>query len=161
MRNPVLRNLCREIADNLIGLSPTIRVENEFYFERGSETIVVSGKKLDDEFEVMIDNFFTKFLGVKLNPFLVGFLHELGHFWTKRVYKLDNEFFEKEMEEKSIIEAMSKFEIKSYEEILEEYYKVSSERMANDFIKLVLKSKPEVVKKYNSIFNEIDAESRY
>ena len=52
MRNPVLRNLCREIADNLIGLSPTIRVENEFYFERGSETIVVSGKKLDDEFEV-------------------------------------------------------------------------------------------------------------
>jgi len=151
-----LKKLYRNFAKELIGLDVKIKVDNNWWYLHTDQTIGVSNVTEDFETEEILEKFFRELTQKNYSTFTVGFLHELGHFFSKRAYDLKNDFFENCLMEVSTLNMIYNIDENfTKKRFLEEYYKIETERLANDFVALAVKSKPQVIEKYDKILVKI------
>jgi hypothetical protein len=87
----------------------------------------------------------------KLSAYTKGFLHELGHFWSNRVYRCDREYHNQQSLLVTTLHIEGGMKGYTMRQMMEEYYKFDAEAKANNFMKLAYNSKPEVIHRYNKI----------
>lgn len=154
-----LKKLYRNFAKELVGVDVKIKVNDSWWYQHQNDFIGVANCVENEEDEKIVADFFAEFLGqsnLDYSLFTIGFLHELGHFWSKKVYCLSNEFFIQNLNE---VQALEIFYSLSLELTPKEYYKqyaqIETEKLANDFLALAIKNKNKIVRKYDDIFYKI------
>ena len=154
MNNKTLRRIYKAFAKELLDTDIFIKVGSEFFYTHRDEKISVAKTIASDEFEMLIDNYFSA-QGYNYNAYTIGFLHELGHHWSKKAYRLTDEFFYECLLEVEFLRFHSKMIGQPYAETLVDYYQIESERLANSFLEVAHRNKSEVIKKYDRILGQV------
>jgi hypothetical protein len=149
-----MRKIYENLGKELIGQKPLVVMSDAFWFDFKKEIVAVAIHIPSDEFETLINGYFES-IGTKgLNPYTVGFLHELGHLWAKKVFRLTNAHFEKGLKDAENIDAWVSENNLSFAQGLEMYYQIQNEFLANEFVKVAVASKRNTIEKYDALISE-------
>lgn len=125
--------LFNELSEKLIGEKVEIRLEEEFSFDNMDKYITIAPFGETEEMEALISKWYGK-RNVYFSSIMIGFLHELGHYYMDKKHKLSREFYEEQCSEVHTLGIVSEIMGFSDEKHLDLYYKIEMEKMANDFV---------------------------
>jgi hypothetical protein len=149
-----MRKIYEELGFELIGKKVFVEMNDAFWFNFETEKIGVAIHIPSDRFEDLIANYFDGLGANGLNPYITGFIHELGHYWSKKVYNFTNEDFHNALLEAELLDITSDAQKWTFEETLAKYYQIQTEFCANEFLKVAIMSKRNVIEKYNARIEE-------
>lgn len=125
--------LFNELSEKLIGERIEIRLEEEFSFHNRDKYITIAPFGETEEMEALISEWYGK-RNVYFSSIMIGFLHELGHYYMDKKHKLSREFYEEQCSKVYTLGMISDIVGMSDEKHLDLYYKIEMEKMANDFV---------------------------
>lgn len=125
--------LFNELSEKLIGEKVEIRLEEEFSFDNMDKYITIAPFGETEEMEALISKWYGK-RNVYFSSIMIGFLHELGHYYMDKKHKLSREFYEEQCSKVHTLGIVSEIMGFSDEKHLDLYYKIEMEKMANDFV---------------------------
>lgn len=152
MTSKRLVKIYRQFAKELIGIDVKVKVSTSFWFSHLSKEVAVAKNVKKSEIEDLIDRYFHD-RGIHYNTYIIGFLHELGHLWSDKVYKFSDEYYMEKLQEVNWLNIT--MDENDYTGTLEKYYQIETEKLANDFMELAINTKPDIIHKYNHLFNVI------
>lgn len=125
--------LFNELSEKLIGEKVEIRLEEKFSFHNGHKYITIAPFGETEEMEALISKWYGK-RNVYFSSIMIGFLHELGHYYMDKKHKLSREFYYEQGSKVHTLGIVSDIMGISDEKHLDLYYKIEVEKMANDFV---------------------------
>ena len=125
--------LFNELSEKLIGEKVEIRLEEVFSFDNMDKYITIAPFGETEETEALISKWYGK-RNVYFSSIMIGFLHELGHYYMDKKHKLSREFYEEQCSKVHTLGIVSDIMGFSDEKHLDLYYKIEIEKMANDFV---------------------------
>lgn len=125
--------LFNELSEKLIGEKIEIRLEEVFSFHHKDKYITIAPYGEGKEVETLISEWYGK-RNVYFSSVMIGFLHELGHYYMDKKHKLSRGFYEEQASEVQTLGIVSDIMGFSDEKHLDLYYKIEVEKMANDFV---------------------------
>lgn len=128
-----LIKLFNELSEKLIGEKVEIRLEEVFSFHNRDKYITIAPYGEGKETEALISKWYSK-RNVYFSSIMIGFLHELGHYYMDKKHKLSRGFYEEQGLKVYKLRTMSGIMGISDEKHLDLYYKIEVEKMANDFV---------------------------
>lgn len=149
-----MKKMYEDFGLALIGEKINVQMTDSFWFQYSDNIIGVAVHIPSDMFEELIQNFFNSIGAEGLNAYVVGFLHELGHFWSKKVYKLDSRDFQEALLEAELLDITAEAKGWTFEETLAKYYQIQTEFCANEFVRVALQSKKDIIINFNSKIEE-------
>ena len=125
--------LFNELSEKLIGEKIEIRLENRFSFHNRHKHITIAPFGEGKEAEALISKWYSK-RNIYFSSIMIGFLHELGHYYMDKKHKLSREFYHEQASKIHTLGIVSDIMGISDEKHLDLYYKIEVEKMANDFV---------------------------
>ena len=154
MRAKSILKVYRSLAKELIGVEPIIEFDEEFAFDRSTSKIYIPMEVIRDEYEDMIDEYFSN-KGITFSNYIIGFLHELGHYYSDKSMNLTGQdYFDASIINMAIEKKVNESEI-GFLEALELYYSwIPLEKFANDFLYDVVKNHYHTINRYNKMLSQ-------
>ena len=146
--------LFNELSEKLIGEKVEIRLEKVFSFHNNDKYITIAPYGEGKEVETLISEWYGK-RNVYFSSVMIGFLHELGHYYMDKKHKLSRGFYEEQGLKVYELRMMSSIIGMSDEKHLDLYYKIEVEKMANDFVFEVSALQKNLIAEYDAKITRI------
>jgi hypothetical protein len=150
-----VKRLYRNFGKNLINDNINIKKDRAFYYDSDTHCIGVPHTLEREEVENAILKYFEKKGIVGLSSYTLGFIHELGHYYSEKRRNFTIEDFRNFHFQASLITFRYNNGDYSYSELLEVYYEIENEKLANEFVFKIYKEKLEVIKRFDRLIKYI------
>jgi hypothetical protein len=138
-----------ELTEKLINERVEIVNDNEYYFNNKDKFISINiFENINSDDSILVNNWFEK-RGVNYSSLMIGYLHELGHYYADKHYNLNRAFYNEQLDAIALLDQIASITNMSDEKHLDLYYKMESEKMANDFVFDMVNRYADLIEQYD------------